>query len=71
MDLRRKDGGEGLVGGQQVLQSLRLQTEGQSQKQETHPNDKFEVIESQVLQTEEWACVQENLPETIRTPRGR
>jgi len=71
MDLRRKDGGEGLVGGRQVLQSLRLQTEGQSQKRETHPNDKFEVIESQVLQTEEWACVQENLPETIRTPRGR
>jgi len=43
MDLQSEDGSEGGVGCWQVLRSLRLQAEEQSQKQETRPNDEREI----------------------------
>ena len=43
-DIRVTMDGEGTVGGRQVQQALQLLTERQGQKQETHPNDKREVI---------------------------
>jgi len=39
-DILREDGSEGGVGGWPVLQTLWLQADGQSPKQETRPNDK-------------------------------
>jgi len=71
MDHRREDGGEGGVGGRQVLQTLRLQTEGQSPEQEIRPNDKREITGSKVLQTEERAYADWNVPKAVWTPRGR
>jgi len=61
--------GEGTVGGLQVQQTLRLQTEKQGQKQETHPNHKHEVFGNQVLKTKCEECTHSSTPEMLWTPR--
>jgi len=52
-------------------QTLRLQAEGQSRKQETRPNDKREATGSEVLQAEERTCADWTVPRAVWTPRGR
>jgi len=54
-----------------VLQALRIQTEGQGGEQEIRPDDKHEIIGNEVLQTEERACAEWNVPKAVWTPTGR
>jgi len=61
--------GERTVGGLHVQQALRLQTEKQGQKQETHPNDKHEVFSNQGLKTKGEECTHSSIPEMLWTPR--
>jgi hypothetical protein len=68
-DIRVTMDGEGTVGGRQVQQALQLLTERQGRKQETHPNDKREVIGNQVLKSKDRACTQRSIPEMLQTPR--
>jgi hypothetical protein len=43
------DSPEGEVGHQQVPQTLRIYTEGQTRAQDIHPNDKREIIANKVV----------------------
>jgi len=69
MDIRVTIYGEGTVAGRQVQQALQLLTERQGRKQETHPNDKREVIGSQVLKSTDRVCTQRSKPEMLQTLR--
>jgi len=58
------------VGGQQVLQTLQIWTDGQRWEQETCPYDKHEIVGDKIVENEERACAGWNVPKAVWIPRG-